>query len=313
MDHMRVLQYQLPLMRGDDVRAVQLTLIGMNVSPPCGSPDGVYAAATKQSVLGFQKAYNIGSGAKSPLKEDGVVGPDTWSALFSNAVAKRAVAPALKTAARLQPPLNPAQMKQVRDWLRKEFNDVLTVKVSSAQIETDPPFDFETACAIAGKEAAIYWLPWTKTMSASDVLARCVFDASGDVANASRTAFPQNTAIFRQAYPELADMLIDEANQMRALRSPPLPPGNIVYKGYGIFQYDLQNIKFDRDFFAKKLWYQMPECAARLVKELEEKNREARAAGELGLRETVRRYNGSGAGAEMYADVVMEMREWLLS
>ncbi|UWE03483.1 peptidoglycan-binding protein [Laceyella sacchari] len=55
------------MMRGDDIKQVQVRL---------GVPaDGIYGPVTKRAVQAFQKARG--------LAVDGIVGPQTWGALFS--------------------------------------------------------------------------------------------------------------------------------------------------------------------------------------------------------------------------------------
>jgi hypothetical protein len=132
-----------------------------------------------------------------------------------------------------------------------------------------------------------------------------VFDASGDAPGTSRAAFPRDTAAFRDRYPDLADTLIEEANRSRALRK--LPRAAWVYKGYGIFQYDLQHIEQDEEFFRDKKWSDFDACMERFMREMRRKL--ADAGGDL--RDAVRRYNGRGAKAEEYAGHVMLMRYWL--
>ena len=80
---------------------------------------------------------------------------------------------------------------------------------------------------------------------------RAIGDASGDFPNTSRSAFPKDTPTFRAAFGDaFADMLIAEANASRALRN--MGPKTWVYKGYGIFQYDLQHVHADKAFFRER-------------------------------------------------------------
>jgi N-acetylmuramoyl-L-alanine amidase len=63
----RLLKVTRPMMRGDDIKKVQVRL---------GVPaDGIYGPVTKRAVQAFQKARG--------LAVDGIVGPQTWGALFS--------------------------------------------------------------------------------------------------------------------------------------------------------------------------------------------------------------------------------------
>ena len=67
----RLLKRTSPMMRGDDVRALQeqLTKLGYN----CGAVDGIFGDKTKAGVIAFQTAAGV--------KVDGVVGPVTQGAL----------------------------------------------------------------------------------------------------------------------------------------------------------------------------------------------------------------------------------------
>jgi hypothetical protein len=310
----RDLKYQFPLMRGDDVRAVQQALIAIKAAPPCGVADGIFGQSTEASVRGFQEPRR--------LAVNGVVDDDTWTALFTEAGAAASgvqiqaasaalqpgTAPRQPAAASIQqfaipatanpPPLNQAQAQKAKRWMMQNFGPAITASAVA-------PFDADLVCAIACKETANVWLGWTDQMSADDLLARCVFDASGDFPGTSRSAFPQNTAAFRAGFgDDLTDDLIAEANRARALRK--FPPAQWVYKGYGIFQYDLQHIQTDEAFFRDKLWRQMDQCLDRLFRELSRKLTDA--GGDVP--DAIRRYNGSGPRATEYMAHVLLMRSW---
>jgi len=183
----------------------------------------------------------------------------------------------------------------VTSWMVSNFRPQLVDAVRSTHFT--PPL----LCAIACREAGMYWLPLTPNRSAAEILGLCVYDASGDVAGTSRSAFPTNTEEFRLAYGEtFTSMLVDEANKARAARG--LRPASIVYKGYGIFQYDLQFVRSDEIFFKSKQWYSFTECVNRAVRELK---RKFEATGDI--QQAVRAYNGSGPRAEQYARDVMRL------
>lgn len=77
MDLFSDLSFRFPLMRGLDVRAVQLALARAKLlSSPA---DGVFGPGTELAVRQFQQAHG--------LKEDGIVGRNTWSLLFSDKAA----------------------------------------------------------------------------------------------------------------------------------------------------------------------------------------------------------------------------------
>ncbi|MFT8243766.1 hypothetical protein [Roseomonas sp. BN140053] len=184
-------------------------------------------------------------------------------------------------------------------WLTSNFASPIAEAIRGT------PVSIALVQAIACKETHNLWLSRTATHRPEELLANCIGDACGDVPECSRTAFPRNGGVFRAEYGDaFADALIAEANKMRAMRG--MPPSKLLYKGYGIFQYDLQHVKADEDFFRKFQWHDMNHCLHRLMRELKKKF--ASAGGNT--REAVRRYNGSGARAEAYADEVMQFCSW---
>jgi len=196
-------------------------------------------------------------------------------------------------------PVNRMQCLTCASWLDQHFGD------KAAAVLNGTPFEKHLIYAIACQETAIYWFHWINDHTPDEILARCVFDASGD-ANGSRSAFPKNTPAFIEKYgQEMADMLIAEANATRALHG--WAPKPWVYAGYGIFQYDIQAILTDPDFFEKKLWYSMDECLDRILKELHSKWQ----VHEGDLFNTVKAYNGAGPRAESYANNVMQFLSWI--
>jgi len=196
-------------------------------------------------------------------------------------------------------PLTRSQVLKGAAWLSANFTAETQTAIAGS------PVTLPLVQAIACKETHNIWLPRIDSHPAGDLLGFCVGDASGDFPGTSRSAFPTNTAAFRAKYgPAFTDMLIAEANKARALRG--LPAAAWVYKGYGIFQYDLQHVAADEAFFRERKWYDFEACAEKLVLELSRTFKAS--AGDV--RGAVRRYNGSGPRAEEYADVVMQFLAW---
>jgi len=196
-------------------------------------------------------------------------------------------------------PLQRGQVLKGAAWIRHNFATAIAPVIIGTQIT------FELIQAIACKETHNIWLPRIDTHAAKDLIPLCIGDASGDVPGTIRKAFPVNAAAFREKFgDDFTKMLISEANKARALRG--LGPDQFLYKGYGIFQYDLQHVLTDAAFFRDRQWHSIDKCAEKLVLEL---NKKFKASGG-DVRGAVRRYNGSGPAAEQYADHVMQFLAW---
>lgn len=209
------------------------------------------------------------------------------------------VMPPTFNASELELPVNHTQCISCASWLDTHFCKAAAAAVAGT------PFEKELLYAIACQETAIYWCHWINDHTPEDILARCVFDASGDV-NGTRVAFPENTTAFIEKYgQDIADMLIAEANASRALHG--WEPKQWVYAGYGIFQYDIQAIVTDPDFFKNKQWYNMDACLGKVVSELQAKWHIHTGD----LFNSVKAYNGSGTRAENYAKNVFQFLSWI--
>ncbi len=200
-------------------------------------------------------------------------------------------------------PVSATNAVKAHNWLQNNFAGDIATAVQGTQ------YSPQLVSAIFCQETAQRVLLWIDKYDAATILGCCVFDASGDFPNTTRNAFPKNAVAFHDKYgDEFTDMLIAEANKMRKMPQPGKPQGyddsHYLYKGYGLFQYDLQAVLTDEAFFRNKLWYSFTECLSRLISEL---NTKAKQSGSL--RDTVRRYNGAGQNAENYADNVMEFVE----
>jgi hypothetical protein len=194
--------------------------------------------------------------------------------------------------AAVNPPLSRAQAQRAAAWLKRNFGGAMTVATAGT------PFSADLLCAMACQETAYTWLLWLDRDVAT-ILRGCVLDPSGDQPGTSRGPFPSSGAVFRAEYgDEFADLLIAEGNFMRELRG--WTPREWVYKGYGIFQYDLQYVRTDEAFFRERQWREFEPCLSKALSELRTKH-----VGSPDLWTTVRRYNGSGPRAVQYANNVM--------
>jgi hypothetical protein len=210
-------------------------------------------------------------------------------------------------------PINETQCRRATRWLMRHFG----TRIAGAAAGT--PFSPALLCGIVCQETAYFWLPLLEKLEktaewkdrpeelAEMLVARCVLDASGDYPGTSRSAFPRNTAAFRVKYgAAFTDRLIAEANATRALRG--FGRKDWVYKGYGIFQYDLQFVTTDEGYFRDRQWYDFNVCLNRVMKELKEKFKIHKE-----LWEAVRAYNGAGPDARRYRDNVKQFTPWAQS
>ncbi len=195
-------------------------------------------------------------------------------------------------------PIGRSDAIKVSAWMKANFGGAMATAAQGT------PFTVEHLCAIACQETAYFWKDLVGKLPAAELLERCVLDASGDYPGTSRGVFPVNTQAFRARYGDsLTDMLIAEANKTRALRR--YGPKAWVYKGYGIFQYDLQHIPRDEAFFRERQWARFDVCLAKAMGELKEKYA---ATGDAW--KAIRAYNGAGPAAEAYARNVAQFHAW---
>lgn len=189
-------------------------------------------------------------------------------------------------------------------WLLDNFGPVLTAKLAGTQVS------LALACAIACQESAYTWFdrPEFKTGRAPEEMMRLLV-----LDNVSpRRAFPRDTAAFKNdaRFRDLAPGLIAIADASRMARGYSTT-GNLLY-GYGLFQYDLQNIQTDPTFWrdtvpgasSPGLWGDVSACISRFIAEMNRKiahhPNDERAA--------VAAYNGSGPNARAYAEIVLKFR-----
>ena len=195
-------------------------------------------------------------------------------------------------------PITKKQAQKAAQWMKSNYKTAMVKAVAGT------PFSIDHICAIGCQETAFLWLNWIDKLTPDEVLGRCIGDASGDFPNTQRSAFPKNTAAFKAKYDAgFAKMLIDEANKTRQLRG--MNPREWVYKGYGIYQYDLQHVVNDEAFFRQKKWYNYSDCLLHVMKELKQKY-----AVHKNIWKALKGYNGSGARATEYANNVTQFTQY---
>lgn len=190
-------------------------------------------------------------------------------------------------------------------WLLENFGEILRARLAGTQIP------LSLACAIACQESAYTWFDreiFKKGRTPPQMMRLLVLD------NVSpRRAFPRDTTTFKQdrKFGDLAPALIEISDASRLARGYQ-PTGNLLY-GYGLFQYDLQNILTDPAFWRDNvpgssvagLWGDVGACTDRLVKEMNRKI--ARHPGDL--KSAVSAYNGTGPNARAYGEIVMKFMD----
>ena len=188
-------------------------------------------------------------------------------------------------------------------WLRDNFEPHIAKAISST------PFSVEHICGIFCQETLYKVSLWLDKYDTATILSRCIMDASGDVPGTSRSAFPKNKEDFQSKYGvELTNMLIAEGNLQRAMPQPDAPggykPKDFLYKGYGLFQNDLQNIITNEAFFKEKQWYSFDHCIAGVMKELCGKYLITKD-----VAMSIQTYNGAGPKAVQYKENVIAFSE----
>ena len=191
-------------------------------------------------------------------------------------------------------PISQPQALKACSWLKACYGDDIRAAVTA-------PFTIDHICAIACQETAYFWLEFIEKLTPQEILGRCVLDATGNTPDTvgQRNAFPKNTAAFLARYGSgFTEILIAEGNKSRILRG--FKPWRQIYNGYGIFQYDLQFVLDDPDFFRRREWYSFRSCLDRCLLEL------THAYARTGnVPEAIRAYNGSGPAARQYRDNVL--------
>lgn len=202
-------------------------------------------------------------------------------------------------------PLTHTEVIKAANWISKNFADKIAKAVAGS------PFNINHVISIALQESAQDWLPWIDHYSTSQILSCIISDPTGDQPGTVRNVWPQNLTVFKTKYPDLVEMLVSEGNKFRSMPKPNYPngwqPRTWLYKAWGIFQYDIQAIKWDVEFFRNKEWYSFDSCLKRLMAELNSKL--VIAKGDPWL--AIERYNGAGQAAKEYRQNVMQFHEWI--
>ncbi|MFT8718745.1 hypothetical protein [Acetobacter sp.] len=190
-------------------------------------------------------------------------------------------------------------------WLMETWGDVFRKRLLNT------PFSSALLCAFACQESGyMWWTPLRKQYRPADLLRLLVLDNV-----TPRNAFPRDTQTFLKdvRYGEIAQDLIaasDTSREVRRIKKT----GNLLF-GYGLFQYDLQNIVDDPDFWFKSMpgrggdvrgmWGDIGTSTDRFLKVLTKKY--SVSGGDMDL--AIARYNGGGSNAREYARIVRRFEQ----
>ncbi|MBV8174373.1 MAG: hypothetical protein JO151_07385 [Verrucomicrobia bacterium] len=169
-------------------------------------------------------------------------------------------------------------------WFKMQFQK---------QIETalaDTPFSVDLLTAIAMQETGYLWRAMVEAkLGIKKILELCVGDTIDDTAG--RGAFPKNKAaliaasngqeIFNIARAALAAVAPHNEGYAKAAKNQ-----NKFCHGFGIFQYDLQFVKKDPDYFLKKQWADFGICLGKVLTELKEASKRVFGSGKTSLTDT---------------------------
>lgn len=150
-------------------------------------------------------------------------------------------------------------------WFKTEFGEEINTALSAT------PFSLDMLAAIAMQETYYIWGDLYKRLPKSEVLKLCV----GDTLDApNRSAFPINKkqllnepngeevfAIAREALEELAKYF-SRYNEVAKFNP------NKFCHGFGIFQYDIQHVRINPNYFLNKDWYVFEKCLFVCIHEL---------------------------------------------
>jgi len=168
-------------------------------------------------------------------------------------------------------------------WFKTQFQKKIEAALDEA------PFSVDLLTAIAMQETGYLWRVMVeKELSVADILLRCV----GDTIDApDRGAFPKNKDallastggqemfdIAREALLSIAPFNKSYANVAKK--------ENKFCHGFGIFQYDLQFFKEDRDYFLKKEWTDFQACLGKVLTELQSALKRTFGTGKSSLTDT---------------------------
>lgn len=195
-------------------------------------------------------------------------------------------------------PISRKQAIRLIGWIKGCFGKEIQAAVFA-------PFTIDHICGIICQETGYVLIGWIDDYTPHEILAGCVFDATGDTVDTEgeRNAFPRNTSSFRAKFgDDFSNLLIEEGNKSRKMRG--FKPWGKIYKGYGIFQYDLQFVLEDEAFFRLLQWHDFRRCLDRCLGELRRTY-----AREGNIPEAIRAYNGSGPRARQYRENVLVYTE----
>lgn len=234
------------------------------------------------------------------------------AALLPNFAYAQAHDPALPNTERDYPIIAETAVKATR-WLHRSFGGQMARAIQGTNIP------LALAYAVVCQESAYAWAtaqssepgfttaPIDRIEDPQTILRCCVLDTHGDQPGTTRCVFPRNRQDFSDAFgEEVTALLVAEGNYMRRTLHG-WTERRWLFKGYGLFQYDLQfaarlgannmptldadrrAIPNDLAFFAERRWHTFEGCADRFVREMSAAIRQYPNS----LKAAAARYNGS--------------------
>lgn len=161
-------------------------------------------------------------------------------------------------------------------WFKSHFESKIDAAVAGT------PFSKDLITAIACQETGYLWNTLRRHMPVERVLELCVGDTIDfKPPNKGRKAFPKNKDALL-AHPRGREMfliarqaLVDMAQYISEYRGAADNPVKFC-RGFGIFQFDLQHLDQDPDYFLSQGWANFDVCLAHCVEELKSAQDRAR-------------------------------------
>lgn len=154
-------------------------------------------------------------------------------------------------------------------WFKIQFQERIQARIQGT------PYTVDMLTAIASHESGEIWhVLRKKSLTVDRIVELCVGDTFDDTSKSKRKAFPKNkTALIEEdadgqkMYEIARQALKDMAQFIPGYQGVAQNPNKFCH-GYGIFQYDLQHYRTDKNYFLNRGYANFDTCLDRCVKEL---------------------------------------------